>query len=76
MKRTIREQVEAMRDEASALGACIVRTGYGGSHPYAVLAYRGDRRRLVMPGSPRSDADNAADWGRQAVRRAVREMEG
>lgn len=73
-RRVIRAQLAAMRETADELGARIVSTGYGGVHPFAVLAYRGRRRRLVFSGSPRSDEHNARDWGRHAVRRAVREI--
>lgn len=73
--RTIREQLEAVRDEAAQLGAEVLGFEFGQTHPYAIIRFHGKQRRLSFSGSPRSGRENAARCSRQKLRRMVREMQ-
>lgn len=75
MKRAIRSALAAMKSEAEVLGAEIAEVGYGGKHPWAIVEYQGETRRVLISGSPRNETFECR-YARQRVRRAVREIEG
>ena len=65
----------AARDEAANLGAEIRREGIARKHGFVIIGYLGDWRKVIIPGTPRSDYGTVAKQTRSRVRRAVINIE-